>query len=339
MTAIRNNTSPSSSEELEKSALEIQKQLDNWIQSNKALLTVFLDAYCVVDVTNKVIEFNTAFEEICGESYRKIKKIGNFCELIQTEHCPGQCPAKQIVTSQHSLRLDEIKGASKAFPSIAMILGGIPIFSEDQKTVIGSLITIRNVSAESELQKKYDEKKKDSVTDGLTRLYNKVYTETVFSRMLKSSLREHMPLSIVMCDIDHFKQVNDKFGHQAGDYVLSLVAQMLKGESRETDVIGRFGGEEFMAVLYNTDQAGAKIFCERFRKRVETTQVMFESKPIPVTISMGTATSKEPWTPVINLEKYSKEMVTNADTALYLAKANGRNRTWQFEDIPKKKPS
>lgn len=335
MTAIRNNTLPSSSKELELKAEEIQRQLNLWVHKNQTLLEVFLDAYCIVDNTNQVVEFNTAFEDMCGESYRKIKKIGNFCELLKTELCPGQCPAKQIVESQHSLRIDEIKGVSKAFPSIAMILGGVPIFSEDGKTVLGSLITIRNVSAESELQKKYDEKKKDSITDGLTRLYNKVYTESTFTRMLKASFRDKMPLSIAMCDIDHFKQVNDKFGHQAGDYVLSLVAQMLKGESRETDVIGRFGGEEFIALLYNTDQPGAKIFSERFRKRVESTHVIFEGKRIPVTVSLGTATSKGIWTPSLNVDNFSKELVTNADTALYLAKANGRNRCWQFEDIPK----
>lgn len=300
------------------------------------MLEVFLDAYCIVDVSNQVIEFNTAFEEMCGESYRKIKKIGDFCNLIKTELCPHQCPAKQIMVSQHSLRIDEIKGISKAYPTIAMIMGGIPILSEDG-FVLGALITIRNVSAESELQKKYDEKKKDSVTDGLTRLYNKVYTETIFSKMLKASLRDKMPLSIAMCDIDHFKQVNDKFGHQAGDYVLALVAQMFKGQSRETDIIGRFGGEEFMAVLYNTDQTGAKIFCERFRRRVESSEVSFDGRPIPVTVSLGTASSRTIWTPNTDVDFLSKELITNADTALYLAKANGRNRTWQFEDIPKKK--
>ena len=72
--------------------------LRQWAQRHKGLTEVFLDAYCLVDVTNRVVDFNVAFTELCGESYRKILKIGNFCELVKTEVCPGQCPARQIAT-------------------------------------------------------------------------------------------------------------------------------------------------------------------------------------------------------------------------------------------------
>jgi diguanylate cyclase (GGDEF)-like protein len=334
LTGNRNNTSPSlnSSEK----AFDAAEALKTWVAQNKGLLEIFLDAYCVVDVTNRVVDFNTAFMELCGETYRKILKIGNFCDLIKTERCPTQCPAKLITTSEKSLRIDEITGTSKAHPSIAMILGGVPLF-DSEKRFIGSLITIRNVSAESELQKKYDQRKRDSITDGLTRLFNKVYAESVLQRMVKATSRDKTNLSLVMCDIDHFKQVNDVHGHPAGDHILKTVAEVLKGASRETDIIGRFGGEEFICILHNTDQKGALIFAERFRKKIEATKMQFAGKDIPVTVSLGTATMRMKWDAELTAQVAAKEIINQADTALYLAKANGRNQTWQFENVPKKK--
>lgn len=336
MKAILNNISPSPNPDLEKEKIAVQQALHNWVTLYRGYLDIFLDAYCIVDTSNRVIEFNTAFTELCGESYRKILKIGNFCELIKTEMCPHQCPAHQVLVTTSSIRIDEIKGSSKAYPELHMIIGGVPILSEDRKP-LGSLITIRNVTAEKELQKKYDERKKDSITDGLTRLYNKIYTESVLQRMVKTALRDDRAMSVVMCDVDHFKQVNDIYGHQAGDHVLATVAQMLKQESRDSDVVGRFGGEEFLAVLHNSDATGAKIFAERFRKRIENTKIYFGEKHIPLTVSLGTATFKENWAPGYSPENTSKELINRADTALYLAKANGRNQTWQFEMIPTKK--
>lgn len=330
MTVNRNNISLSLNSAPEEANLLALKQ---WTDHHKPLLEVFIDAYCVVDLRGKVIEFNEAFTELCGESYKKILKIGNFCDLVKTELCPAQCPATQIFTSEKTLRLDELKGASRAYPELQMILSGVPIFS-DTKQLLGSLITIRNVSAESELQKKYDERKRDSITDGLTRLFNKVYTENVLLRSLKSCMRDGHPLSILLCDIDHFKKINDNYGHQAGDYVLALVAQMLKGESRESDIVGRFGGEEFMVVMQNTDETGARIFAERFRNRVETTVFTFSGKKMPVTVSCGTASFKDKWNPSYVAEALCKEIINKADTALYYAKANGRNQTWQFENLP-----
>lgn len=333
MTANRNNTSPSlGNSEEEKSGIELRK----WIDNHTPLLEVFLDAYCIVDLGGRVVEFNEAFTELCGESYKKIQKIGTFCDLLRTELCPAQCPATQIFTSEKALRLDELKGTSRTYPDLQMILSGVPIFAE-KNVLVGALITIRNVSAESELQKKYDERKRDSITDGLTRLFNKVYTENILLRSLKSSLRDGHPLSILLCDIDHFKKINDTHGHQAGDHVLALVAQMLKGESRESDIVGRFGGEEFMVVMQNTDDPGAKIFAERFRTRVQNTNFTFAGKKIPVTVSCGTASFRDKWNPGYSAEGVAKELINKADTALYYAKANGRNQTWQFESLPSTK--
>lgn len=327
MTDSRNNTSPSPS--------DLGQLLKDWLSENRAMLEIFLDAYCVVDANNQVVDFNVAFTELCGESYRKVLKIGNFCELLKTEFCPTNCPAEQIRSSKKSMRLDELKASSRAHSSLQIILGGIPITGPGG-VVLGTLMTIRNVSAESELQKKYDERKRESITDGLTRLYNKTYTESTLLRTMKIALREIQAMSVVMVDIDFFKKVNDTYGHQAGDYVLATVAQLLKGEVRETDIVGRYGGEEFIVILANSDVEGAKIFSERFRSRVEQTPLVFEGKRIPVTVSLGTATFQEKWRPGFNPENMMKEVIHKADNALYFAKAAGRNRTAQWEKLPRK---
>jgi len=187
----------------------------------------------------------------------------------------------------------------------------------------------------SALQQKYDERKKESIVDGLTQLYNKVYTEGALVRAVKQASRqlEGPSLSVVMCDIDHFKKVNDTYGHQAGDYVLANVAKIIKEEARDTDIVGRFGGEEFMALLPSTDVEGTLVFCERLRKRIHTTKLVHNGITIPVTISMGTATLDRAKAQGLDPALSVKDLVNRADTALYFAKANGRNRTCQNETL------
>lgn len=325
MTAIRNNTSPSSAE-----TSDAGEALRAWAQAHKGILDVFLDAYCLVDASNRVVDFNVAFTELCGESYRKILKIGDRTQLIKLD----VEAEREIRDTLKPLRLDEVSGSTKAYPELRLIVGGVPVLKSDG-TFLGSLITIRNVSAESELQKKYDQRKQESVIDGLTRLYNKVYAESMLMRLVKGALRGEHALSVVICDIDHFKKVNDTYGHPAGDHVLSTVAQMLKGESRETDIVGRFGGEEFIAILAFTDRAGSLVFTERFRKRVASAQILFEGKHIPLTVSLGTATFHDTWRNGMSPEACLKELVARADTALYYAKAHGRNQSRQIESITK----
>ncbi len=323
------NISPSPNSAKEREALEA------WVKSHQLVLDLLLDAYCVVDNANRVTHFNVAFTELCGESYRKVTKIGDFCALVHTEFCPDKCPAAQVRGTKKAIRWDEVRGASKAFPELNMILSAVPIVNEAGQG-LGSLVTIRNVTAEMQLQKKYDERKRESIIDGLTGLYNKVYAEEYLASMLRTALRDTHQISIVMCDIDHFKKVNDTHGHQAGDFVLARVAQLLKGESRDSDAIGRFGGEEFIALLYKSDPPGAKIFSERFRKKIETTQFIYEGTRIPLTVSLGTSSFGAVWKAGMDPTAIAKDLVHRADTALYFAKRNGRNQTCQWESLPAK---
>jgi diguanylate cyclase (GGDEF)-like protein len=159
-----------------------------------------------------------------------------------------------------------------------------------------------------------------SSTDPLTGLRNRRYLTEVLSVEFLRAKRYHTPLSVVMADIDHFKAVNDRYGHATGDSVLEAVGAILKRRLRGSDHGGRYGGEEFLMVLANADADGACTFAERLRQEVESTELSSEhGAPIRVTLSLGVATlSPEQQTP--------GDLVSQADEALYRAKEAGRNR-------------
>ena len=164
-----------------------------------------------------------------------------------------------------------------------------------------------------------------SLTDELTGLPNRRYLNRRSREELAMAQRFKSPLSCIMLDLDHFKQVNDSLGHQAGDAVLQSLAKVLCAGKREYDVIGRYGGEEFLVLLPQVDAQGAIIVAERLRKKVEETNLLTNlGKPARLTISLGVATFN-------NLENLSEEdLIHRADEALYRAKAEGRNRSVMF---------
>ena len=156
-----------------------------------------------------------------------------------------------------------------------------------------------------------------SRTDALTGLSNRRHLEFVLAHYHADSMRHQDPLSVLLLDIDHFKRVNDGYGHPAGDVVLTEFASRLRAELREGDVAGRWGGEEFLVVLPRTDLAGAFALAERIRLAVTATPMNAGGALIPVTVSGGCAVG-----PLGN----AAELVGRADALLYTAKGDGRNR-------------
>jgi two-component system cell cycle response regulator len=165
-----------------------------------------------------------------------------------------------------------------------------------------------------------------SSTDVLTGVANRRALEERLHDMWEHCQRLHEPLSLVMCDIDHFKRVNDEFGHQAGDAVLQQFAQLLDTEAREIDKVGRYGGEEFVLLLPGTVLDAAVTFAERIRKCVEKREFTYhEGKSLHRTMSCGVAAWPHP------LIGDPEALIRAADDALYVAKETGRNRVTRFD--------
>jgi len=167
---------------------------------------------------------------------------------------------------------------------------------------------------ESELAKV----KESSREDFLTKLYNRRALDEEFNLKEAEFKRYNHNYSIAIFDLDHFKSINDTYGHDAGDIVLSAFAKILKREARELDVVGRFGGEEFMVILSETPIDGAETFAQKVRQSVEKTKFIYKDTRINVTVSVGVSERARN----LNLES----LIKSADEALYEAKDNGRNR-------------
>jgi len=166
-----------------------------------------------------------------------------------------------------------------------------------------------------ELTEKNHELEHLAVTDRLTGLYNRLYLDKALEKEFSVAGRHNTPFSLILIDLDQFKRVNDTYGHPAGDAVLQTIAEVLKDKTRQSDTVGRWGGEEFLVICPNTSLAGAVDAAEHLRRHVEQQRFPFvESR----TASFGVA-SYQPGDTIAAIE-------SRADKALYQAKESGRNR-------------
>ena len=178
-----------------------------------------------------------------------------------------------------------------------------------------------------ELEESKEKLRRMALHDPLTDLYNRRYFDTVIEELLSLSIRKNESLSLVLIDIDHFKKINDTYGHDVGDMVLIELAKQLKELLRHSDVITRIGGEEFAIVFPNTETLGAYKTGEKIREKIEKLQIKIDKETsIKFTISIGiTAFDK-------NLDKDANTIIKRADKALYEAKHAGRNKVIVYED-------
>jgi two-component system cell cycle response regulator len=185
----------------------------------------------------------------------------------------------------------------------------------------GVIVTLTDISERDRMQREIEDanrRLKDlAVTDVMTDLANHRKFQEAISSLVKLAHRSTRSLSLLMIDVDHFKEYNDEFGHPAGDRVLAFVGKVLKKEIRDTDIAARYGGEEFAVIIVDTGTEGALYIAERIRSRIETSSG--EQDRAPVTVSIGVATLPEDGAD-------AGALIAAADKALYAAKEAGRNR-------------
>ena len=202
----------------------------------------------------------------------------------------------------------------------------------------GKLIILRDVSAEyqakielhkanqflasrlREIEALQGQLKEQAIRDGLTGLFNRRYFEEAMLAEFTKARRAKTPLAVILIDIDHFKQVNDTYGHQAGDCVLQVFANVIKSHIRNSDIACRYGGEEFIIALPGLSLESAYQRAERLRLAFKETCIQFKGKTIQVTISSGVGALPE-------YEGDRDGLISSVDKALYLAKEKGRDRT------------
>ena len=162
-----------------------------------------------------------------------------------------------------------------------------------------------------------------AITDGLTHLHTRRYLMERFGEEFGRAKLKGLALSLLMIDVDFFKKVNDQYGHLAGDQVLKEVGHFIGQHTREIDITGRYGGEEFCVILPDTDKSGALVAAERIRAAVQGGRIKAYDRELSVTVSIGVATFAED-------AHQMEELLDKADWALYRAKKMGRNRVVGF---------
>ena len=227
--------------------------------------------------------------------------------------------AKLLRQPDGSVRLIDLNSTNGTFVNGEKV--DTRILQDGDKVQIGTT-TILKFSFQDNLEEDFQRRQYESVTrDALTDCFNKKYFLERLPSELAFANRHGKVLSLGMMDIDHFKKVNDTYGHQAGDYVLRAVAQALQQTIRVDDVLARYGGEEFVLIMRETPADHALVAAERVRRKIEATAFVYEDQRIPVTISIGVAT----WAP--GRPENPDDLIKAADEFLYKAKKNGRNRS------------
>ncbi len=282
---------------------------------------IFLDGFVLINGNKKILKFNQALCTAFGVKAIDVKKLSTLDDLIDMPNPNGDGSSlDEVLNSSAPLRIDEIQARRVNDDKFyQLIMGSYPFF-DAHGSFLGACIVLRDVTAETALQGKYKEKSIQSVTDPLTGLFlRRYFEEQVDAAMSKlREINQQPAIGILMFDLDKFKGINDTYGHQAGDFVLVETAKILKAVSRKTDIVGRYGGEEILIVVFGATREGCCNAAEKFRVAIEEHEFIFEGVRIPVSTSVGVSMFTDH-------QDTRENVIARADKCLYAAKANGRN--------------
>ena len=276
------------------------------------------DGVLVLDVRDRIVDINPTAQSIVGAS--SSEAIGRPAREVfaDREDLVNNYDASGEVHKELSIG----GGEARRFYDLDMS----PLYDR-RKQPIGRLLVLRDISERKHAE---EELRRLATTDSLTALFNRGHFLELSKREMGRALRYRRPLSLLMIDIDHFKRVNDNFGHDTGDRVLQNFAVIGRDQIRDVDIFGRFGGEEFAILLPDTGFSSAGEVAERLRHAVEETSVTVNDDVVKITISIGVSTVSAS---IQNLDI----LMSSADKALYKAKWEGRNKV-RYADISEGQP-
>ena len=314
-----------SNELLRKEITDHTRTEEELYRSESFLNTIFdsfRDPFSIVDRDYTLIKFNDAYARATGKRVRDLFGKRCFEVLKGRDSICDDCIVEKTFQSKDSCvkeKLQAMPGGADAWIEIFTY----PIF--DQNHNVSHVVEYSRDITE---RKKGEEEKKAliqnlnhlSTTDGLTGLLNRRALNDILRHEIDRACRYNTELSLIICDIDKFKTINDSYGHTAGDRALQLVAETLKNALRRADIPGRYGGDEFMVILPETPLSGAKSLAEKIRFAVyEQTLELPGNNRVRLSLSLGVASC-------CSSEDSLDTLVALADAALYSAKQSGRNR-------------
>ncbi len=230
--------------------------------------------------------------------------------------CESTCPLAASI-DDGEIRQDRVFMRHKEGHRVPLNVTVSPIRSTSGE-IIGGLETFSDATPVMAALEEAQRLKKDALICPLTGVANRRYTEENLVRRLKELEEKGTPLAVLFVDVDHFKKVNDTYGHDVGDVILKMVARTLSGAMRTYDLLGRWGGEEFVAVLPNLQPIEVQTIAERLRALVEKASRDVSKGKLKVTVSLGAYVCQKGDTPAT--------VVAHADKLMYTSKSNGRNR-------------
>jgi diguanylate cyclase (GGDEF)-like protein/PAS domain S-box-containing protein len=289
---------------------------------HKNLIDNLYDGVYFVDADRLITYWNNGAERITGHPARHM--IGKFCNDNILDHvtddgqhlCIEGCPLLATIHDGEP-REAEVHLRHADGYRVPVLVRTTPIYDEQNK-IIGAVEVFSNNHSLFKMKRRVDELEQDIFRDALTGVGNRKLLEIKINTAIAEYHQHQIPFGLLFLDIDHFKAVNDTYGHQEGDHVLQNTAKNLTGHLRDTDVCGRWGGEEFIAILYNLNLKSLSRIAEKLRTMVANSAVAVNGGKISVTVSIGAA--------IVHEKDTMESIIERADQLMYQSKQNGRNR-------------
>lgn len=281
------------------------------------------DGVYFVDRQKRILLWNRSAERITG--FLRSEVVGSNCSGRWLCHidasgrmlCTNGCPLQRAVDTGVPIEADAFL-QHKLGHRIPVKIRTIPL-RDQQNRLVGAVEIFRSTAEDRQQEKLIEELSQLAMIDDLTRLPNRRHFDLQLDRRLAELGRFGWPFGVLMIDIDHFKLVNDRAGHQAGDEILRMVARTLSANCRGFDTIARWGGEEFTAIITNVGEDELRRVAEKLRAMVEASELRESTyAPLQITISIGGALAQT--------NETSAELMKRADEMMYAAKRSGRNR-------------
>ena len=295
--------------------------MNSFIRCYKNVLDELNDGVYILDKTRKIIYWNKAAEKISGYSAKKV--VGSFCHDNILKHidengnnlCFSNCPVAHSLSKQTFSEMNAYlhhKDGHRISVSIKTV-----VLKSDNEETIGIMEIFQDISLQKFNELRIKELEKIAMLDNLTQLANRNYIEQEFRKCFEEKKRMGVNFGILFLDIDHFKDFNDNYGHDIGDKILKIVSNNFISNSRAFDLYGRWGGDEFIAIIKGINEKYLENLGNRIRTLIEHSSLQYKGDSIHVSVSIGATIAKNGDT--------MNEMIKRADKLLYKSKEKGRN--------------